>query len=58
MESTHPDFKQGEFVWGLTGWEEYTVISNPEDLNKIVYTDVPLSYYLGILGMTIILYQN
>ncbi|KAJ6324980.1 hypothetical protein OIU76_012129 [Salix suchowensis] len=35
---------------GLTGWEEYTVIPNPERLNKISHTGVPLSYYTGILG--------
>ncbi|XWS42992.1 hypothetical protein CRYUN_Cryun16bG0062000 [Craigia yunnanensis] len=51
IQSTHPDFKEGDHVWGLTGWEEYTIAHNPQNLNKIPYTDVPLSYYLGVLGM-------
>ncbi|XP_021289462.1 2-alkenal reductase (NADP(+)-dependent)-like [Herrania umbratica] len=52
IQSTHPDFKEGDHVWGITGWEEYTMIPNPEKLFKITYTDVPLSYYLGVLGVT------
>lgn len=51
MESTHPRFKEGDFVWGMIGWEEYSLISSPDRLNKISFTDVPLSYYAGILGM-------
>ncbi|XP_058101932.1 2-alkenal reductase (NADP(+)-dependent)-like isoform X4 [Magnolia sinica] len=35
----------------MTGWEEFTLISEPETLFKIKYTDIPLSYYTGILGM-------
>ncbi|KAB5538610.1 hypothetical protein DKX38_016143 [Salix brachista] len=50
IQSTHPGFQEGDFVWGLTGWEEYSVIPNPERLNKISHTGVPLSYYTGILG--------
>ncbi|KAK1295413.1 NADP-dependent alkenal double bond reductase P2 [Acorus calamus] len=52
VDTGHPDFKVGDYVWGLTGWEEFTKISNPETLFKIKYTDVPLSYYTGLLGMT------
>ncbi|CAL9026842.1 unnamed protein product [Prunus brigantina] len=51
IESTHPSFKEGDFVWGMIGWEEYTLITTPDSLNKINITDVPLSYYAGILGM-------
>nr|GMD27771.1 2-alkenal reductase (NADP(+)-dependent) [Ipomoea batatas] len=50
LQSGHPDFKEGDLVWGLTGWEEYSVISTAT-LFKIQHTDVPLSYYTGILGM-------
>ena len=48
--SGHPGFNAGDFVCGMTGWEEYSVITNPESLFKIKYADVPLSYYIGILG--------
>ncbi|XP_073526281.1 LOW QUALITY PROTEIN: uncharacterized protein [Phyllobates terribilis] len=51
LESKHPDFKKDELVWGLTGWEEYSVIPSSKTLFKINHTDVPLSYYTGILGM-------
>ncbi|TMW85103.1 hypothetical protein EJD97_023775 [Solanum chilense] len=51
VDSAHPKFKKNELVWGITGWEEYSVIKTPETLFKIHNTDVPLSYYTGILGM-------
>ncbi|XP_039133599.1 2-alkenal reductase (NADP(+)-dependent)-like [Dioscorea cayenensis subsp. rotundata] len=49
--SGHPDFSAGDLVWGMIGWEEYSVITNPESFFKIKDTDFPLSYYTGILGM-------
>ncbi|KAK8571458.1 hypothetical protein V6N13_047147 [Hibiscus sabdariffa] len=51
VESGHADFKQGDLVWGLVGWEEYSVLKSTDGLFKIHHTDVPLSYYTGILGM-------
>ncbi|KAK1413608.1 hypothetical protein QVD17_35384 [Tagetes erecta] len=51
IDSGHSNFKKGDFVWGGTGWEEYSIINAPETLFKIEHTDVPLSYYSGILGM-------
>ncbi|KAJ0972979.1 hypothetical protein J5N97_020938 [Dioscorea zingiberensis] len=51
VDSGHPDYSAGDLVWGLTGWEEYSLLTNPEVLFKIKYTDVPLSYYTGLLGM-------
>ncbi|KAG5530422.1 hypothetical protein RHGRI_025392 [Rhododendron griersonianum] len=50
IDSGHPNFKKGDLVWGMTGWEEYSLITEPETLHKIEHTDVPLSYYTGILG--------
>lgn len=52
VDSGHPDFKAGEYVWGVIGWEEYSLITAPEQLFKIKHTDVPLSYYTGLLGMS------
>ena len=55
VDSEHPEFKKGDLVWGLTNWEEYTLITEPEKtLFKIHHTDVPLSYYTGLLGNYII----
>lgn len=50
LDSSNPEFKEGDLVWGLTRWEEYSFITNTESLIKIQHTDVPLSYYTGILG--------
>nr|TKS16535.1 hypothetical protein D5086_0000022690 [Populus alba] len=52
VDSGHPDFKKGDLVWGRrVGWEEYSLVTTPECLTKILHIDVPLSYYTGILGM-------
>ncbi|CAN6460338.1 unnamed protein product [Victoria cruziana] len=51
VDSGSPDFKIGDLVWGVTGWEEYTVISSTNTLTKIEDTSVPISYYTGLLGM-------
>ncbi|KAA8544740.1 hypothetical protein F0562_019556 [Nyssa sinensis] len=50
LDSRHPKFKKGDLIWGMTGFEEYTLITTPDSLFKIEHTDVPLSYYTGILG--------
>ncbi|XP_043712482.1 2-alkenal reductase (NADP(+)-dependent)-like [Telopea speciosissima] len=51
LDSNHPNFKEGDLVWAMTGWEEYSLLTMPDNLNKITDTDVPLSYYVGSLGM-------
>ncbi|RCV15885.1 hypothetical protein SETIT_3G093900v2 [Setaria italica] len=51
MASGHPDFKVGDLVWGMTGWEEYTLVPKPETFFKINHPELPLSYYTGVLGM-------
>jgi NADPH-dependent curcumin reductase CurA len=51
IDSDNPKFKKGDLVWGTTGWEEYTIIGEKNDLFKIEHTDVPHSYYCGLLGM-------
>ena len=50
LDSGDPKFKEGDLIWGMTGWEEYSVINETDSLFKIHHTDVPLSYYTGILG--------
>ncbi|CAN6339996.1 unnamed protein product [Urochloa humidicola] len=51
MASGHPDYKVGDLVWGMTGWEEYTLVPKPETFFKINHPEFPLSYYTGVLGM-------
>ncbi|KAG9157388.1 hypothetical protein Leryth_024883 [Lithospermum erythrorhizon] len=51
VDSGHPNLKKGDLVWGITGWEEYSLLTWTENHFKIEHLDVPLSYYTGILGM-------
>ncbi|KAL5577472.1 hypothetical protein UlMin_019171 [Ulmus minor] len=51
LDSGDPNFKEGDLILGITGWEEYSIITATQTLFKIQHTDVPLSYYTGILGM-------
>ncbi|KAF8388648.1 hypothetical protein HHK36_027325 [Tetracentron sinense] len=51
LDSDDTNFKTGDLVSGLTGWEEYSLIQKTEHLRKIQQEDIPLSYYIGLLGM-------
>ncbi|KAI6699047.1 hypothetical protein NL676_019166 [Syzygium grande] len=50
LESGHPDFKKGNLVSGMTGWEDYSILPAPETCFKIEHGDVPLPYYTGLLA--------
>ena len=52
-ESKHPKFQPGDKVVGMGGWQEYSVVdaSQPGALRKVDTTHVPLSHYLGAVGM-------
>ncbi|MBY4599573.1 MDR family NADP-dependent oxidoreductase [Ottowia caeni] len=53
VESRHPKFSAGDLVAGMGGWQEYSVVdaTQPGLLRKVDTTHVPLSYYLGAVGM-------
>jgi len=51
VESGNPDYEKGDLVYAMTKWEEYSLIPSSQIRFKIEHTDVPLSYYIGILGM-------
>ncbi|KAL0358742.1 UNVERIFIED_CONTAM: 2-alkenal reductase (NADP(+)-dependent) [Sesamum angustifolium] len=51
VDSDNPNFKPGDIVSGFTGWEEYSLIYKPEQLRKVQPDTIPLSYYIGLLGM-------
>ena len=53
VESRHPKFAAGDKVAGMGGWQEYAVVnaSQPGALKKVDTTHVPLSQYLGAVGM-------
>ncbi|HTR06088.1 MAG TPA: NADP-dependent oxidoreductase [Paraburkholderia sp.] len=50
VESRNPKFKAGDRVVGMFGWQEYGT-SNGSDLHVVDTTHVPLSAYLGPVGM-------
>ncbi len=53
VESRHPKYAPGDKVVGFGGWQEYSVVdaSQPGALKKVDTTHVPLSHYLGAVGM-------
>ncbi len=53
VESRHPRFAAGDKVVGMGGWQEFSVVdaNQPGALRKVDTTHVPLSYYLGAVGM-------
>jgi hypothetical protein len=53
VESRSPKFQPGDKVVGMGGWQEYSVVdaAQPGALRKVDTTHVPLSHYLGAVGM-------
>ena len=52
-ESRHAGYKPGDKVVGMGGWQQYAVVnaSQPGVLRKIDTSRVPISAYLGAVGM-------
>jgi NADPH-dependent curcumin reductase CurA len=53
VESRNPKFEVGNTVVGMGGWQEYSVVdaNQPGALRKVDTTHVPISHYLGAVGM-------
>ena len=53
VESRSPKFQQGDQVVGMGGWQLYSVVNaaEPNALRKVDTAHVPLSHYLGAVGM-------
>jgi NADPH-dependent curcumin reductase CurA len=53
VASKHPDYKPGDNVVGFGGWQEYSIVDAgiPGSLRKVDTSRVPLSAYLGAVGM-------
>ena len=53
VESRSPKFAVGDKVVGMGGWQEYSVVDAAQigALRKVDTTHVPLSHYLGAVGM-------
>ena len=53
VETRHPKYAVGDKVVGFGGWQEYSVVDGNVvgALRKVDTTHVPLSHYLGAVGM-------
>ena len=53
VESKSPDYKPGDKVVGMGGWQQYSVVDAGAAgmLRKVDTTHVPISHYLGAVGM-------
>jgi NADPH-dependent curcumin reductase len=53
VESRSPRYRAGDRVVGMGGWQEYSVVAadQPGALRKVDTSHVPLSHYLGAVGM-------
>ncbi|MDO8677127.1 MAG: NADP-dependent oxidoreductase [Acidobacteriota bacterium] len=53
VESRHPNFAAGDRVAGMGGWQQYSVVDGNArgGLRKVDVSRIPLSAYLGVVGM-------
>jgi NADPH-dependent curcumin reductase CurA len=51
VTSRHPDYRPGEIVTGMFGWQDYAVVDASMIERKITATDLPVSTALGVLGL-------
>ncbi|MDI9330063.1 MAG: NADP-dependent oxidoreductase [Alphaproteobacteria bacterium] len=53
VESRHPRYQSGDRVVGMGGWQEFSVVKADAlgAIRKVDTTHVPLSHYLGAVGM-------
>jgi NADPH-dependent curcumin reductase CurA len=49
--SRHPDYRPGELVTGMFGWQDYAAVDASSVQRKVTETDLPLSASLGVLGL-------
>ena len=52
VESQSDRFKAGEFICGLLGWQQYSLMDGADASLYTVDPSYPLSAYLGVLGVT------
>jgi NADPH-dependent curcumin reductase CurA len=53
LASKHPAFAAGDKVVGMGGWQQYSVVNadQPGALRKVDTTHIPISHFLGAVGM-------
>ncbi|MGE0621537.1 MAG: NADP-dependent oxidoreductase [Pseudomonadales bacterium] len=53
LESRHPDYRPGDLLMARFAWEEHTLTDAGDFISRLPpEPELPLSYYLGVLGDT------
>ncbi len=50
VESRHPDWRAGDLVTGMFGWQDFAAVDAAAIQTRVTDKDVPLSAWLGVLG--------
>jgi len=51
VESRHPDYRDGDLVVGMFGWQDFAAVDATAIQRKVTDGDLPLSAWLGVLGL-------
>lgn len=51
VASRHPNYREGDTVMGMLGWQEYAISDGGTITRKVKEKDLPLSLSLGVLGL-------
>ena len=51
VASRHPNYREGDAVMGMLGWQEYAISDGSSITRKVKENDLPLSLSLGVLGL-------
>ena len=51
VASRHPNYREGDAVMGMLGWQEYAISDGSVITRKVKESDLPLSLSLGVLGL-------
>jgi NADPH-dependent curcumin reductase CurA len=51
VQSRHPDYREGEPVVGMFGWQDFAAVGPEAIQRKVSESDLPLSAALGVLGL-------
>jgi NADPH-dependent curcumin reductase len=51
IDSMHGDYRVGDKVMGIFGWQDYAAVNQPQVMRKVRESDLPLSLSLGVLGL-------
>jgi NADPH-dependent curcumin reductase CurA len=51
IASRHPNYREGDAVMGMLGWQDYAISDGSNITRKVKEKDLPLSLSLGVLGL-------